>query len=184
MDTLTFIVEISKALAWPIAAVSIAFLFRKQVEKLLLRITKGKLGPAEFEFEQAVLEIATEAPPRSEEGRPTYAITSLHSRASSEPRAVVLDAWLKVEAALQAAGISAGVYNALAGPDSPWLVKKLQESGILNAQEVKLYRDLKGLRNRATHEADFSPSPESIVSFVELATELESSIKKAAALGK
>lgn len=179
MDALTFLVEISKALAWPISSVSIAYLFRKQVEQLLLRITKGKLGPAEFEFEQAVRELATEAPPPTKSGLPTYSITSVRSRATSEPRAVVLDAWLKVESALQAAGMSAGVYNALSGPGgSPNLIYKLQDKGVIDTQHVRMYKDLRSLRNRATHETDFTPSSESVVSFVELAGELESAINR------
>ena len=54
MDTLTFIVEVLKATTWPLASVAIALIFREQLRDLLLRLRKGKVGPAEFEFEERV----------------------------------------------------------------------------------------------------------------------------------
>jgi hypothetical protein len=54
MDSLAFISEMTKSLAWPLVSVCIAFIFRRQLQALLGRIKKGKVGPAEFEFEEGV----------------------------------------------------------------------------------------------------------------------------------
>lgn len=58
MDALTFVAELVKALAWPAAAVALALVFRAQLRALLERLNKGRLGPAEFEFERAVQALA------------------------------------------------------------------------------------------------------------------------------
>jgi hypothetical protein len=52
MDTLTFIAEVTRVVAWPSAAVTTALIFREQLRALLSRIRNGKVEPAEFEFEQ------------------------------------------------------------------------------------------------------------------------------------
>jgi len=89
MDVLTFIAEVIKAGAWPAAAITIALIFRQQLRDLLSRIRKGKVGPAEFEFEQEVQELSASAtapqqPPQI--GTPTVTL------ATTSPRAAILEA--------------------------------------------------------------------------------------------
>jgi hypothetical protein len=69
MDTLTFIAEVTRVVAWPSAAVTTALIFREQLRALLSRIRNGKVEPAGFEFEQEVQKLAAHAtvpqqPPR------------------------------------------------------------------------------------------------------------------------
>ncbi|MEG1767557.1 MAG: hypothetical protein RR311_03775 [Comamonas sp.] len=51
----------SRALAWPLAVVALALIFRPQLRALLSRISKGRLGPAEFEFEQQLQMLAAQS---------------------------------------------------------------------------------------------------------------------------
>lgn len=181
MDSLTFIAEITKALAWPLAAVLISLVFRRQLQGLLTRIKKGKVGPAEFEFEQGVRELRQELPkelpfPPPPTPQETHALHAL-----AEPRAVVLEAWVKLEVALRELARKSNLANGLAAPNSAYLANHLTKAGLLEPWLLNLYRDLRRLRNQATHEPEFSPSPESVLAYVQMAQELEAEIRKISA---
>jgi len=179
MDALTFIAEIAKALAWPVASVVIALIFRAQIQALLLRMKKGKLGPAEFEFEEGVRELqrTEQLPPVASESSAIETASS--DRVAKEPRSVVLEAWLKVEAAIDSLGKKSGHFNALARPGSSLLAKLLLKAGVLPPELHSLYRELQQLRNQASHDLDFKPSAESVFTYVRLAQHLEAELSKA-----
>jgi len=178
MDNLTFIAEIVKAIAWPAAAIVIAVLFRKQLRALLERIRKGKFGPAEFEFEQEVKELAEQAPIPLP--APTPASTPTVSLATSNPRAAILEAWLRVESSAQ----RLAYYNHVSSPSTPRtttnILRSLEKSGLLTFEDVALFNDLRVLRNQAVHDSDFSPSAESAIQFVQLADTLKQRLDHAA----
>ena len=178
MDLLTFIAEIIKAAAWPLAAVILALIFRKQVQDLLTRVKKGKVGPAEFEFEQGVRALQAEAPGvlPTESKVPVESAEVL--RAETEPRSAVLEAWLGVESALRALAESKGMHVALAHQELTQVAHTLESSGVLKPRFVSLYRDLRHLRNQAAHEINFTPSAESVLNYVALARRLEASIRR------
>jgi hypothetical protein len=153
-------------------------LFRRQLQGLLTRIKKGKVGPAEFEFEQGVRELRQELPKELPLPLPPVAEEADVLRIIAEPRTVVLEAWLKLETALEELGKKTNQYNALAAPDSAYLANNLAKSGVLEPWLLNLYRDLRRLRNQATHEREFSPSVESVRDYVQMAQELEAEIRK------
>ena len=171
MDVLTFIAELFKASAWPVAVVTVALVFRKQFRGLLGRLKKGKVGPAEFEFENAVLELQQEAAELKLPAASQSAVPSL-SQATLEPRAVILQSWLEVEAAVESLARKHGLFNALATPSSSHLVRALKRAGVLKPEYVGVFSELRLLRNQAAHERDFNPSPESVQAFARLAKEL------------
>jgi hypothetical protein len=177
MDLLTFIAEIVKASAWPVATFAIAILFRKQFRDLLARIRKGKVGSAEFEFEQEVRGLSEEAPeallPPTPVAPPTLSL------ATTNPRAAILEAWLKLESAAHRLAYN----NHLPSPSAPRsltsILRSLEKSGLLQFEDVALFNDLRVLRNQATHDADFSPSPESVIQYVQLAQALKERMDRA-----
>lgn len=176
MDILAFIAEIVKASAWPLAAVTLALIFRRQVQDLLTRVKKGKVGPAEFEFEQAVRALQAEAPAMlpTESKAPVGSTEVL--RAETEPRSAVLEGWLGVESALTALAQSKGMQ--VAQQDLILVAGTLEANGVLKPRFVSLYRDLRHLRNQAAHEINFTPSVESVLNYVALARRLEASIRR------
>jgi hypothetical protein len=95
MDLLTFTIEITKATAWPNAATVVAFMFRTELRVLLGKMKKGRVGPAEFEFEQTVAVLRGEL--ARSDGLPTSEIEeSQLLLAKTEPRTAILNAWLEV----------------------------------------------------------------------------------------
>lgn len=176
MDTLTFTVETLKATAWPVAALAIALLFRTELRQLLGRIRKGKVGPAEFEFEETVRALATEAKGLS---LPAPA-TPRRTPQGSEPRATILQAWVEVEDALNHLA-SALAPSAQALPGSTYAaIRQLSRSGVIGPEYIALLNDLRSLRNQAVHELEFKPSAESVQGYVQLASELIGVLQQAA----
>ncbi len=181
MDGLTFAAEMAKALAWPVASVAIALIFRAQIQVLLVRMKKGKLGPAEFEFEQGVLQAQRELPQDVLPATAHAAGTSELDRIAFEPRAAVLDAWLKVESALNELAAARGSHkNAGGAQNATTTATDLVRDGLLDPWLLNLIRDLRRLRNQATHEADFVPSAQAVLSYVQMADELEVELRKMA----
>jgi len=179
MDTLTFIVELLKATAWPFATVGIALLFHEQLTALLKRIKKGKVGPAEFEFEEAIKALKEEAaevvqaPPAIGVGAPTVKLVS------SDPRAAVLSAWLQVEAAATNLAVSRQLVEPRSARNPTTVIRAIEKSGAIQQQYIPLLNELRHLRNQAVHDTDFSPSTESVLSYVQLAEEIANAMQAA-----
>jgi hypothetical protein len=67
MDWMTFIVEMTKALAWPVAGVLGIFYFKGEVAKLLPRLKKLKHKDTELEFAERVEELVKNVAATGEE---------------------------------------------------------------------------------------------------------------------
>ena len=180
MDLLSFTVEMTKALAWPLSAFGISMVFRKQIVVLLSRLKKGKLGPAEVEFDQEVLELKNEAPPaQKDEGTEPLKLPGA-LRVIAEPRAVILESWLGVETALELLGKKTGLYKGTPPEGLVHLAQTLMMSNQISEEDMRLYRSLRNLRNRAAHESEFAPSVESVLEYARVAGALEQAIRKRA----
>ena len=168
MDGLTFTAEMIKALAWPLAVLGIALLFRKQLIVLLQAMKKGKFGPAEFEFERGVkaIEATVTDLPSSPTGQ------SLLRDAAVHPRAAVLEAWLRLEDQAIELAMKRGLTNATARRYAPASIRAISQSGLLKESHLHVLEELQELRNRAAHDPDFSPDPSAVVSYARLAADL------------
>lgn len=171
MDWLTFIAELVKASAWPVIVLIALFVFRGELSALLGRLKKGKIGGAEFEFEDAVAELRADSVPLPE----VRAVSA--TAISKNPRMAILDAWLRVEDAARELAVAKGISSSLvAAARAPVLIKAIEEKNLLTPEQVQLFHDLRRLRNRAASPGDFSPSSESVVSYVSLANGLAAAI--------
>lgn len=169
MDPLTFTIELIRALAWPIATLVVAVLFRTELRALLHRVKKGKVGPAEFEFEETVASLRVRAGPSAT--ATIQADPAILNRAAEDPRAVILNAWLPVQALVET--IAARHATAEDRRDARSVSLRVLHRLLRDKLEyVDMYNDLRMLRNRAVNDIDFSPRPSSVVEFVALANEL------------
>ncbi|WP_223554396.1 hypothetical protein [Pseudomonas sp. BF-R-01] len=174
MDGLTFTVEIAKALAWPTAAVLLGALFRKQLSDLSKAITKGKFGNLEFEFARRVADVAASLP----DLQSTAVSSSTIGQAAANPRGAILEAWLAVEEQVITLALTLGLTNATARRYPLGSIQAIARSGLLSPNHVLALSELQQLRNRATHDPDFSPDPDAVVSYVQLANDLNNELKK------
>jgi hypothetical protein len=176
LDWLTFLVEMTKALAWPLVTLAVAIHFRGELRSLLHRVRKGKVGLAEFEFEQAVATLRERIGPPDAAHAPAPPMATIR-QVEKDPRSVILGAWLEVQMLVDSIVAKHATDEDRRHPGSislPVLHRLLRDK----PEYIDMYNDLKGLRNQAVHEANFSPRPASVVEFAELAGELQAVLRR------
>lgn len=171
MNALSFWAAVISALAWPVAALAIALTFKPQIQTLLTRIKKGKFGSTEFEFEQEVSEIAEETSIAA--GPPSAVSAPSVSLATQNPRAAILESWLRLESCAIRVGTHFGLKDTSAGRRSLGaMMRDMQKAQLITTDDAALFSDLRSLRNQAVHDVDFSPSSESAIRYAQLADAL------------
>lgn len=168
MDTLTFVTGIAEALAWPLSTFGIALLFREQLIELLRSVKKGKVGPAEFEFERELKAIEAVAVQLPSARTPAHAA----SDATANPRGAVLDAWIGLEDQAIEFALKNEIVRPTARRNPHGAVKGILKSGVLGESSRQVLEELYNLRNLAAHDPDFNPGPDSVLAYVRLAADL------------
>lgn len=161
MDMLT---EIIKAIAWPIASIWIAYLFRNEVRALLGRMSVFKYKELEAKFERGIETAKVQAQQLEPDKQKAWdnatlqgilTIYELFNRiAVTSPRTAIIEYWLDLEAAIDAAAKKAGI-------DERSTTKKITsliEAKHIAPDTLPLFQQLKNLRNQATHLPEFSIS--------------------------
>lgn len=147
MDLLTFIAEIIKAVAWPIAAIVLAVLYRASIVKLLERVKSAKGPGFEAEFGEQLSQIQREA---DEADLPPATTTPVASD-DRPPPTRVFESWQSLEMLLnelylKAKGSPPRTYSDLRG-----FFYELVDKGRLQPQVKSIYNRLRIIRNRAVH---------------------------------
>lgn len=172
MDWLTFIAEIVKAIAWPVAVVLLARIFRPELANLLRGLKKGKIGPAEFEFERTVKELESTAPDLAWTPAETDRPIEYVRLAATHPRAAILEAWVRLEDRAIEFALSKGLTNPSARRHPQGAFAGIRSSGILSKRHLDVLDELRELRNEAAHDPDFNPPYDAVVTYVYLAENL------------
>lgn len=180
MNLLQFIAELVKALAWPLAVLVLGAVFRSEIRALLGRIRRGKVGPAELEFEATVKSLESES--RLAPGTaPTATLTAPQvAMVASDPRAAIIGAWLQIEDAAEQLLFARARSTDEVPRNKAAQLRQLTRLGTLKPETVALLNDLRALRNQAVHEVEFAPSAESVLSYLRFANELLAAIHAAA----
>lgn len=162
MDWLSFTAEMFKAAAWPAVALLITLMFRPQLRALATRLNKGRLGPAEFEFEQALQALAAQSAADESLGSAAAAArTAVPARDATRDatRDAITAAWRELE---QAAQLRA---------------RALPRPAPLAARDVAMYQQLEQLQAQADAQEQFHPSAQAVNSYVQLARALQARMK-------
>lgn len=168
-------------IAWPVAAVVIAYHFKKELAALLARLKRLKAGAAEAEFERGVDE-AIKAAEVDQVAVSQADAGPLRSAAESDPRGAILGSWLEVEQAVFRLMEVRGLSKQTARSSLSVLaaMKSIQSAQALNANYVGLFHDLRVLRNQAAHNYEFNPKPGAVLHYAKLARALANEINRAA----
>lgn len=179
MDPSTFILELVKALAWPVAAIVALVMLRKPLVELLLLAKKFKYKDFEIEFNQGLCELRERAEqdlPAQTAAAPAqeHRLENLRRLAHVSPAAAVMEAWREVEGA--AARLIAK-RNILLDADIPTpylqIEQKLIEHKLVNRGTVAMFSLLRRLRNKVVHARDYEITPEQAGVCVEVAMKLK-----------
>lgn len=173
MDALTFVSELVKAVASPVTAVVLAVLFRAELRALLSRLKKGKVGSAEFEFQEKVAELASEIEEISPAQQPISLNAETVKLATLNPRAAMLTAWIEIEVALTKLAQKHELLNSRTRRNPTVLVRTLARAGLIPKAHAPGFIALYRLRNEAAHEMAFNPPEDAILGYLEIAEELK-----------
>jgi hypothetical protein len=180
MSWLEFSIELIKALIWPIVFVIVLIVIRKPLAGLVPYLKRLKLGELEAEFDKTVEQIKADLDQDLlRENReaalliPGNEIESLTGLAEIAPNAAVLQAWKKVEQAARELVASRG-YELDYHVAAPYrlLENMLKKAGLAETKKIKVFDDLRILRNKIAHAAEFEISPAQAGEYVTLATSL------------
>jgi hypothetical protein len=179
MDWLAFVASLVGSLAWPLAAVALAIVFRPQLEALFRRPSGHvKAGPFEADWNDAVRDTqadlavvspasgdALSAQPAGRVDGPTMAETA--------PVQAVLDAYRRVEQALQQRLQGGGVEvprHRSGGPASVVVTARVaRDHELITEQTAEAIRGLQVLRNLAVHGPQGELDAQKATEFVALA---------------
>jgi hypothetical protein len=187
MEVFEFISNVVESVAWPTAGFGMAFIFRKPIIELLLRLRSFQHGETSVDFSGDFAEVENTAregavstagsqdavlrAPLSEEISAVFQV--IESRIDVDARVAIGMAWEQVEAALRRAGERSGiepqlfeVHNAIR------MAIALSENGKrLKFQTGMIIDNLQSLRNKAIHSSE-PPSMNEAVRFIEFSREI------------
>lgn len=166
------IVEIIKAIAWPVAAVWLGYIFRGEIKKLLRRVSSLKYKDMEASFEKELAEAEVKAkevevPKISETQEELTQKEQLFRIAEVSPRAAVVEAWTLIETAVVKNGLTSG--STIQRTNPKMIVTYLANIGRLPKESLELIEQLRQIRNRATHMPDFTITQSEAERYLDLA---------------
>jgi hypothetical protein len=174
MDICSFIANIVGSLAWPTFTLVIVLLLLKPLRELIPLMQKLKYKDLELEFgrriEEVSAEVARELSPNALREYSAPEMGDLTKLAEISPRLLVLEAWLNVEHAAIETANRLGAN--LGASQSYQAIKFLESSGKTDRSLVALLREMRGLRNEATHVPDFALGKEAALRYAESASGL------------
>ena len=188
MDLLTFSVELTKTLIWPLLVVIILLIIRKPLFDLVPYLKKIKLGELEAEFDKTVQDIKNNIDQelilnnnKNSALIPAQDLESMYKLAEIAPNSAVLESWKKVELAAKEL-ISQRGYKIDYNITTPYrlIERVLEKTRIAELKKVKVFAELRKLRNKIAHVEDFEISREQANEYIGLSNSLRTYFLSAA----
>jgi hypothetical protein len=174
MDALSAMVELVKALAWPVSVFAIIFLLRRAIQDLIGSIREGRVKYKDLEFtfkrdlQQArqSIEMLPQQPVPALRAPTEPEISDLMALAQVAPRAAVTKPCTPLEAA------AAEFAQKHLSPDLAKQRRPLMILDVLRRHEaiptavITAVQKLRDIRNRTVHTPDFQPSVDDAEEYV------------------
>jgi hypothetical protein len=181
MDVKSFIVELTKALAWPLTLLGLVLAFRKQLLQLLHQLTNLKYDKFEFQFGKEVAAVERQAqasfPPVPQKSGLEAVREKLIKLAMTSPEAAIIEAWRYLEGELLELVARRKVDIAPAVRGMPRVLGAvLYKEGLLSEAQHELVVRLRDLRSDVTHSRTQMVDIERAMSYIESVLRLVASI--------
>ena len=180
MDALQFVVEIVKALAWPVVFLVMFYSLRGPLAALIPLIEEFKYKDFVVKFRAALERAKIEALPSTESELQALEVKKngafaqqrkdLYKAATLVPTAAVLQAWSVLEEAVLFKVSELGLLPAGGGiRGSSRLAHALLDKSAITLEDFKLFHSLRELRNQAAHKPDAGLTANDAEAYVDLA---------------
>ena len=167
---MSFISEMTKALAWPIALV-VGLIFKRTINSLLEGVRLRRIGKGEWsaDFETAAQEVRAELPGHTahesapvESGRIGEEIERLVDIA---PAIAISEVWTRLEEHVRTIATRAGIRQHLL----PEVLRGLAEKGMIRPATVDAILGLRNMRNLAVHASGERLTRAQAIEFITMA---------------
>lgn len=184
MDVKTFIVELTKALVWPLTVLGTVVAFRKSLLRLLQQLANLRYDKFEFHFGNEVAAVEKQAqaslPPVPEKSSLAAVRDKLTRLAMTSPEAAIIEAWRYLETELLELVARKNVDLAPAVRTMPRVLgAMLYKEGLLTEAQHDLVVRLRDLRNDVTHSRTQVVDIERAISYIESVLRLVGSLHDA-----
>jgi hypothetical protein len=182
MEIGDLIVRILEVIAWPITIIVIVLVFKGQLGRIILSLSKLRFKDIEVEFgkelkdaESIAKELRLPKPAEVRRVKEPLTITPVYDRlrqvAEISPRAAVTEAWMIVEAATTEAARAQGI-KAIRARTGREAIHDLAEKTRLQEGTIELYDYLRRMRNNAAHSFEFEINYKDVIRYIDLALSL------------
>jgi len=164
-------------LAWPSLLLALVLIFKGSLRELLKRLESIGTKYGTLNFQESLDQAKKEADKAKlpSEGVGKDEIEYYKELVMVSPRAVILEAWLQLETAVE--GIirrpPEGRPRSF-GPEA----RVLLELAELEKEEISMFYDLRSIRNRVVHQDDARVSKEQAAEYAQLALRLANKIRE------
>jgi uncharacterized protein (UPF0335 family) len=181
MDWKIFVVEMTKALSWPVAALCIMLFLRGSISQLLPRISKLKHKDTEIEFAEVIGALKERAESLGIEGNGIpkglkIEETRLEKLAVVLPRSSIIQSWGLIDREVSDLIIEKKVSTEDRSLNTSDVTNVLQSIG-LDKKSIKTFLQLRKLMKSVTGPSKFSLEEEQVDSYIELAIDLTHKIR-------
>jgi len=174
MDTLSFVVELVKAGAWPAALIVAILLLRRPLTGLLPLLEELKYKDISLKFREKLSEAKASLPSASSEKSALPVPDDqeqgmLLQLARWAPRAAVTEAWRRLEDAILVLSVSRGqIPSKEVARNHSRLGIAMQAIGVFSEADEVAFRKLRELRNQAAHGPEFALSEADAEEYIRL----------------
>ncbi|OGU66552.1 MAG: hypothetical protein A2499_17105 [Stygiobacter sp. RIFOXYC12_FULL_38_8] len=181
------IVKLIESLAWPVTVLIIVFIFRKELTKVVSRLSNLKYKDFEAQFNNDLANIEKKTSQLSIKssgslkisGSAEIVFNSNYDRlleiAKLSPRAAIMSAWFEVENAIYSLNKETVNQQAPSFKQSQ-IISELVNKNVLAETVIDIFRDLKQLRNQAVHYPEFALTQKEAEKYIDLALKLSSEL--------
>jgi hypothetical protein len=174
MDSHQFIVGMTKALAWPLSAVTLALVFQSEVRRLLARLEHVKAPGVEADFGVKLDKVEEQLPPSVDLASPQSTVAIASVDASLPPDYMIIQAWNEIEGRLLHLSKGRGLGDRRGQFKNALLIANGLKLPDDTLQSIKA---LHALRNDAVHAApEGKPTTTDALRFVGLAAKVLTSL--------
>jgi len=186
MDNQT-LVQLVSALAWPFTVIIIAFMFRQEIRKIASRLSALSYGDMKAEFEKdlnklerdakelPVKESSTKVDHRKNDTQTLDSYERLSRISEISPRAAIMESWRDIEVTTKQVTDAYGISNdgQIAGVKA---IRELVHQNLLPESVVTVYEQMRRLRGRAAHAADFTITPDEAKRYIDTAYQFHNTL--------
>lgn len=184
MAWLEFFASVVSSLAWPTVAVVGIIIFKKPIEGAIPRLQKLKYKELEAEFDRELNKIEQDAKDAGLETIEDAEVVQdladhLKQIAKISPNAAIVEAFREIErAAKNLLKLKGHEPDYKVAAPYRLIERVLEKTSTLGAREVKVFRDLRQLRNKITH-AEYEATESQAIEYIELTGQLISKMEEA-----